>query len=103
MRGLGLRGASRAKKHFTTRSDPAAVRAPDLVKRNFTAARPDALWVADFTYCSTWSGIVYVAFIIDVFSRRLIACRVPVVPSRWGCETLPSFNRDRPLLVLFRA
>jgi putative transposase len=49
-----------------------AVRAPDLVKRNFSASRPDALWVADFTYCSTWSGIVYAAFIIDVYSRRLV-------------------------------
>jgi putative transposase len=68
----GIRGASRAKKRFTTKSDPAAVRAPDLVNRNFSASRPDALWVADFTYCSTWSGIVYVAFIIDVFSRRLV-------------------------------
>jgi transposase InsO family protein len=72
MRTLGIRGASRAKKHFTTKSDASHVRAPDLVKRNFTAARPDALWVADFTYCSTWSGIVYVAFIIDVYSRRLV-------------------------------
>jgi putative transposase len=68
----GIRGATRAKKRFTTKSDPTAVRAPDLVNRNFSAARPDALWVADFTYCSTWSGIVYVAFIIDVYSRRLI-------------------------------
>jgi transposase InsO family protein len=67
----GIRGASRAKKRFTTRADPTAVRAPDLVNRNFTAARPDQLWVADFTYCSTWSGIVYAAFIIAVFSRRL--------------------------------
>jgi putative transposase len=72
MRDQDIRGASRAKKRFTTKSDPTAVRAPDLVNRNFTAARPDALWVADFTYCSTWSGIVYVAFIIDVFSRRLV-------------------------------
>jgi putative transposase len=72
MREQGIRGASRAKKHFTTKADPSAVRAPDLVNRNFTASRPDALWVADFTYCSTWSGIVYVAFIIDVFSRRLV-------------------------------
>src|ERR1022692_5265207 len=72
MRAQGIRGASRARKRFTTKSDPTAVRAPDLVNRNFTAARPDALWVADFTYCSTWSGIVYVAFIIDVFSRRLV-------------------------------
>ena len=68
----GIRGASRAKKRFTTKSDPTAVRAPDLVNRNFSASRPDELWVADFTYCSTWSGIVYVAFIIDVFSRRLV-------------------------------
>jgi putative transposase len=72
VRSLGTRGASRAKKRFTTRSDPSAVRTPDLAKRNFTAKRPDALWVADFTCCSTWSGIVYVAFIIDVFSRRLV-------------------------------
>jgi len=63
----GIEGATRAKKRFTTKSDPDHVRAPDLVNRNFTADRPDALWVADFTYCSTWSGIVYVAFIIDVF------------------------------------
>ena len=68
----GIRGASRAKKRFTTRADPGAIRAPDLVNRNFSASRPDALWVADFTYCSTWSGIVYVAFIVDVYSRRLV-------------------------------
>jgi transposase InsO family protein len=72
MKQRGLRGASRAKKRFTTHADPGHLRAPDLVKRNFTATRPDALWVADFTYCSTWSGVVYVAFIIDVFSRRLV-------------------------------
>jgi putative transposase len=72
MRAEGICGATRAKKRFTTKSDPTAVRAPDLVNRNFTASRPDALWVADFTYCTTWSGIVYVAFIIDVYSRRLV-------------------------------
>jgi putative transposase len=72
MRQQGIQGATRAKKRFTTKSDPAHVRAPDLVNRNFTASRTDALWVADFTYCSTWSGIVYVAFIIDVYSRRLV-------------------------------
>ena len=68
----GMRGASRAKKRFTTKADSTHPRAPDLVKRDFTARRPDELWVADFTYCSTWSGIVYVAFIIDVYSRRLV-------------------------------
>jgi transposase InsO family protein len=69
---LGIRGASRAKKRFTTRSDPAAPRSPDLMGRDFTATRPNEKWVADFTYCSTWSGIVYVAFVVDVFSRRIV-------------------------------
>jgi putative transposase len=72
MRAEGLRGASRAKRRFTTHSDPATVRAPDLLRRDFTAARPNEKWVADFTYCSTWSGVVYVAFITDVFSRRIV-------------------------------
>jgi len=72
MRANGIRGASREKRRFTTHADPAAVRAPDLVKRNFTATGPDQLWVADFTYCSTWSGVVYVAFIVDVYSRRIV-------------------------------
>jgi putative transposase len=48
----------------------------DLVERNFCSACPNALWVADLTYCSTWSGIVYVAFVIDVFSRRILGWRV---------------------------
>jgi putative transposase len=72
MRVHGIRGASRARKWSTTHADPAAVRAPDLVKRDFTASGPDQLWVADFTYCSTWSGVVYVAFVIDVYSRRIV-------------------------------
>ena len=72
MKQRGLRGGSRAKKRFTTHADAGHLRAPDLVKRNFTATRPDALWVADFTCCSTWSGVIYIAFIIDVFSRRLV-------------------------------
>jgi len=72
MKQQGIHGASRAKKRFTTHADASHLRAPDLVKRQFVATRPDQLWVADFTYCSTWSGVVYVAFIIDVFSRRLV-------------------------------
>jgi len=72
MRAQGIRGASREKKRFTTHADPTAVRAPDLVKRDFTAMGPDQLWVADFTYCSTWSGVIYVAFVVDVFSRRIV-------------------------------
>lgn len=72
MRAAGIRGASRANKRFTTHADAGAVRAPDLVKRDFTATRPDEKWVSGFTYCSTWSGIVYVAFVVDVFSRRIV-------------------------------
>ncbi len=72
MRVAGIRGASRARTRFTTRADPAHARAPDLLGRDFTASRPDEKWVADFTYCSTWSGVVYVAFVVDVFSRRIV-------------------------------
>ena len=72
MRKLGIRGASRATKRFTTRADPGALRAPDLLHRDFTATHPDATWVSDFTYCSTWSGIVYVVVVVDVFSQRIV-------------------------------
>jgi putative transposase len=72
MRAAGIRGASRAKKRFTTHPDKAALRAPDLLGRDFTATGPNRKWVADFTYCSTWSGVVYVAFVTDVFSRRIV-------------------------------
>lgn len=72
MRAAGIRGASRAKKRFTTHADPHARRAPDLVRRDFTATAPNHKWVCDFTYCSTWSGVVYVAFVTDVFSRRIV-------------------------------
>lgn len=75
MGDLGLSGALRGKRYRTTFGDPAAVRPPDLVDRKFTARRPDALWVADFTYVATWSGTVYVAFILDVFSRRILGWR----------------------------
>ena len=72
MKREGIRGASRAKKRFTTHSDLSAPRSPDLVQREFWASSPNQLWVADFTYCSTWSGVVYVAFVTDVFSRRTV-------------------------------
>ena len=72
MRLAGIRGATRAKKRFTTKKDPAAVRAPDLLHRDFTATGPNQKWVCDFTYSSTWSGVIYVAFVIDVYSRRIV-------------------------------
>jgi putative transposase len=77
MRELGIEGVSRLrKKVFTTRQDPDAPRAPDLVNRQFTADRPDALWVTDLTYVPTRSGMAYVCFIVDAFSRRIVGWRV---------------------------
>ncbi len=72
MRDLGLRGAVRGKPHRTTTPDDAAGRPRDLVDRQFVAPAPNWLWVADLTYVRTWSGFVYVAFITDVFSRRIV-------------------------------
>jgi putative transposase len=68
----GLQGAVRGKKRRTTIPDGRADRAPDLVERNFNASAPNRLWVSDFTYVATWSGVVYVAFAIDAFSRRIV-------------------------------
>ena len=76
MRELGICGASRRRKVFTTRQDPDALRAPDLVNRNFTATAPNQLWVTDLTYVSTRSGMAYVCFIVDACSRRIVGWRV---------------------------
>jgi putative transposase len=77
MRDLGLAGAVRGRAWTTTTRGPTeAVRPPDLVDRDFTATRPNQLWVSDFTYVATWRGFVYVAFVIDVFSRRIVGWRV---------------------------
>ena len=78
MRELGLSGAHRGKRKRTTIPDPQAARATDLVKRQFDPPAPNTLWVADFTYVSTWSGWVYVAFVIDAYSRRIVG---------WRCST----------------
>jgi putative transposase len=75
MRELGLRGARRGRPTITTRADRHSERAPDLVDRNFTAARPNQLWVVDLTYVPTWSGTVFTAFVSDVFSRRIVGWR----------------------------
>jgi transposase InsO family protein len=73
MRSAGLQGAKRRGKPWrTTTPDPAALRAPDLVDRDFSARRPDELWVADFTYLRCWEGVVFFSFVIDVFSRRVV-------------------------------
>src|ERR687897_922856 len=72
MRELGLEGVRRGKPHRTTTPDETAARPVDLVERDFSAVRPNQLWVADLTYVATWSGFVYVAFVIDAFSRFLV-------------------------------
>jgi transposase InsO family protein len=76
MRAMGLCGAIRGKPHRTTFSDASAPCPLDLVNRQFQAPRPNVLWVADFTYVATWSGFVYVAFVIDTFARRIVGWRV---------------------------
>jgi putative transposase len=77
MRAMGLQGTTRGRAWVvTTRADVAGNRPADLVDRRFTATRPNQLWVADFTYVATWRGFVYVAFVIDVFARRIVGWRV---------------------------
>ena len=77
MRQMGLQGATRGRRpKVTTIVAGTASRPVDLVDRDFTAQRPDQLWVADLTYVATWRGFVYVAFVIDAFSRRIVGWRV---------------------------
>jgi putative transposase len=89
MASLGLRGAVRGKTRRTTTPDEAAPRPDDLVERDFSAGRPDQLWVADLTYVATWSGFVYVAFVIDAFSRFIV-----------GWQTSTSLRADLALDAL---
>ena len=76
MRDMGLQGAIRGKPVRTTVSDKAAPCPLDRVNRDFQAPAPNRLWVSDFTYVATWAGFVYVAFVIDVFARRIVGWRV---------------------------
>ena len=76
MRHAGIEGVRRRRRVFTTRRDPDGLRAPDLVNRNFKADRPNGLWVTDLTYVPTRSGMAYVCFIVDAFSRMIVGWRV---------------------------
>ncbi len=75
MREQGWEGARYGAKHKTTIADSSHDRRPDLVDRNFWAPAPNRLWVADFSYVPTWTGMVYVAFVVDAFSRRIVGWR----------------------------
>lgn len=98
MRQLGLHGVIRGRKvKRTTCPDPAAGRPPDLVTRRFRATRPNQLWVADLTYVATWRGFAYVAFVIDVFARRIVGWRVSSsLRSDVALDALEQALYDRP-------
>ena len=92
MSEMGLEGATRGATKRTTVADDTAQRPTDLVERDFTAAAPNRLWIADITYVATWSGFVYVAFVVDVFSRYIVG---------WRAST--SLRTDLPLDALEQA
>lgn len=76
MKQLGIQGVVRGKKVITTNPDTSQACPDDKVNRVFTATAPNQLWVSDFTYVSTWMGMIYVAFVIDVFARKIVGWRV---------------------------
>jgi putative transposase len=90
MRELGLRGAVRGKTRRTTTPDETAARPADLVQRDFSATRPNQLWVADITYVATWSGFVYTSFVIDAYSRFIVGWQAShSMRSRWRSGIAP--------------
>jgi putative transposase len=92
---MGLQGAVRGCEVRTTVSNPAAACPLDRVNRQFRAPRPNALWLSDFTYVATWQGFVYVAFVIDVFARRIVGWRV----SRSAAPTSCWMRWNRPCAI----
>jgi putative transposase len=98
MRTNGLVGARRDRRVVTTRPDTAASRPADLVQRQFQASRPNELWVVDFTYVPTWSGMAFTAFVTDVFSRRIVGWRTSTsMPTELPLDALEMalWTRDR--------
>ena len=83
MKKMGIAGARRGRKVKTTVSVVREACPQDLVDREFVAEHPNKLWVADFTYVSTWQGFVYVAFIIDTFANRIVGWKAAVDPIPW--------------------
>jgi putative transposase len=94
MRELGISGAVRGKRVITTLPGGQTDRAPDLVERDFVAAAPNRCWVADFTYVKTHCGVVYVAFVVDTFSRRIVGWSAATVK---GDRVRPGRTGDGPV------
>jgi putative transposase len=96
MREMGLRGVIRGKPVRTTISDKAAPCPLDHVNRKFHAPAPDRLWVSDFTYVATWGGLVYVAFVIDTYARRIVGWRASrTVHASFVLDALEQALHDR--------
>jgi putative transposase len=105
MASEGLRGVQRGRKRRTTIPDGQAARPADLVDRKFEASAPNRLWVADFTYVMSWAGVVYVAFVIDVFSRRIVgwkASTTMTTPLVLDAFEMALWTRDRAGLPVAR-
>ena len=99
MRRMGLRGAIRGRKFKTTIRDDSVSRPADLVQRNFTATRPNQLWVSDLTYVTTWRGFVYVAFVIDAYARRIVGWRASgSLRTDLALDALEQALYDRPII-----
>ncbi len=96
MRAMGLRGVVRGRQVQDDDPRRAGRAAADLVQRNFTATRPNQLWVADLTYVATWRGFVYVAFVIDVFSRRIVGWRASTLAAERSGAGRPGAGAVRP-------
>ena len=96
---MGLQGVVRGKPVKTTISDKAAPCPLDHVNRQFKAERPNALWLSDFTYVPTWSGFVYVAFVIDAYARRIVGWRASrTAHAGFVLDALEQALHDRRLL-----
>jgi putative transposase len=95
MKAEGLRGVCRRKWVTTTTRDPEARPAPDLVERRFSADGPDRLWVADITYIPTWAGFLYLAVVLDAFSRRIVGWAMAEHPPN-RARALRAEHGDRP-------
>jgi putative transposase len=87
MRKCGLQGVHRRKRRRTTIRSVDGAPAPDLVSRNFAAAKPNQLWVADITYVPTWQGFLYVSAVVDVFSRLVVGWRCATISPLSSCST----------------